>query len=495
MLSIAWQYLTGRAVATDPVDRRRAEWPPHPDRVFQALVAAWGERGEAEDERVALEWLAGQPAPEVSAPLDAPEIGPESPAFRPEPVKVFVPVNDVEGPRRGAYGDTAIGLLPAARPRKERFFPGIVVGDAVCALRWPAANPAVEVRASLARVAAAVTYLGHSTSMVRMWLTEDPPRATWVPVEEAARRRDVALRVVDPERLGVLVRAYAGGGHAWRRPPTARWRGYLRNRDSSSTASGDFDDRLLVFRQVGGDRLCLPQTPALAEAFRATVLPHAAGPAREILSGHRTDGSPADGPHAAYLPLADVGHIHADGHLLGAAVALPDRLDVESEAACIAAIAAMLGSEDAGVTLVMGRIGAMQLIPDESPAPPVALRASTWSRSARDWATVTPIVLDRFPPRRHSDQEGWAAEVIADACCRQGLPRPLEVSILRAPAFVGAPPAHAFSPLLRKGDGARRWQVHATLHFGVAVRGPLLLGAGRYRGYGLCRPFFTEDRT
>ena len=91
MLCIAWQYLTGRAVATDPVDRRRAEWPPHPDRVFQALVAAWGERGEAADERAALEWLCGLPAPEITAPLAGPEADDSTSVFLPNVVKVFVP--------------------------------------------------------------------------------------------------------------------------------------------------------------------------------------------------------------------------------------------------------------------------------------------------------------------------------------------------------------------------------------------------------------------
>ena len=33
-LAIAWEYLTGYAVATDPSTRDRAEWPPHPARVF-----------------------------------------------------------------------------------------------------------------------------------------------------------------------------------------------------------------------------------------------------------------------------------------------------------------------------------------------------------------------------------------------------------------------------------------------------------------------------
>ena len=42
-LTIAWEYLTGYAVATDPTSRDRAEWPPHPARVFMALAAAWFE--------------------------------------------------------------------------------------------------------------------------------------------------------------------------------------------------------------------------------------------------------------------------------------------------------------------------------------------------------------------------------------------------------------------------------------------------------------------
>ena len=56
-LTIGWEYLTGYAVATDPGDRQRVEWPPHPARVFMALAAAWFETGEDADEKEALEWL------------------------------------------------------------------------------------------------------------------------------------------------------------------------------------------------------------------------------------------------------------------------------------------------------------------------------------------------------------------------------------------------------------------------------------------------------
>jgi CRISPR-associated protein Csb2 len=37
-----------------------------------------------------------------------------------------------------------------------------------------------------------------------------------------------------------------------------------------------------------------------------------------------------------------------------------------------------------------------------------------------------------------------------------------------------------------------RQQVHAWLRFGQPVEGPLLLGTGRYRGYGVCRTLKGE---
>ena len=68
MLAIAWQYLTGSAVAATVTDREEPEWPPHPDRVFQALVASWGERGGDPDERAALAFLETLGPPELVAP-------------------------------------------------------------------------------------------------------------------------------------------------------------------------------------------------------------------------------------------------------------------------------------------------------------------------------------------------------------------------------------------------------------------------------------------
>ena len=52
------EFLTGVSVASTPYKRDESEWPPHPDRLFQALVAAWGRNDPPDDgEQAALEWL------------------------------------------------------------------------------------------------------------------------------------------------------------------------------------------------------------------------------------------------------------------------------------------------------------------------------------------------------------------------------------------------------------------------------------------------------
>lgn len=90
MLALRLDYLTGRAVATAYNDRQAVEWPPHPARVFSALVATWAEQesltsGEAQEERAALEWLETQPPPAIAC-----EEG-----FARTVMTHYVPINDV----------------------------------------------------------------------------------------------------------------------------------------------------------------------------------------------------------------------------------------------------------------------------------------------------------------------------------------------------------------------------------------------------------------
>lgn len=67
------------------------------------------------------------------------------------------------------------------------------------------------------------------------------------------------------------------------------------------------------------------------------------------------------------------------------------------------------------------------------------------------------------------------------------LPAPLQAPMLRVGRAV---PARRVGPRadVNLGRPGERRHAHAILVFDRPVRGPILLGAGRYRGYGLCRP-------
>ncbi len=151
---------------------------------------------------------------------------------------------------------------------------------------------------------------------------------------------------------------------------------------------------------------------------------------------------------------------------------------------------------------VSTRFGKWFLMRETRPSPPVTLQAETWTSPSQTWATVTPIVLDRHPKtERSKDRERWSldvAEIIAESCERQDLPRPIAVDVDKTSWFRGAPRAvkgkGSGFPLMPVKDGqTKRQQVHAWLRFDQEIAGPLLLGVGRYRGYGVCRPL-KENR-
>jgi CRISPR-associated protein Csb2 len=152
---IGWECLTGYYRATDPASRERAEWPPHPGRVFIALAAAWFETGEDADEGDALRWLEELGEPEMMLPA-------RDEVFHRQVVTVFVPVNDSAGP--------SAALLQSAplitRSKQPRTFPSIWVGDAPCFLHWPNAT-ATDVnmhRPALEGLCGKVSRIGHSSS-------------------------------------------------------------------------------------------------------------------------------------------------------------------------------------------------------------------------------------------------------------------------------------------------------------------------------------------
>jgi CRISPR-associated protein Csb2 len=236
--------------------------------------------------------------------------------------------------------------------------------------------------------------------------------------------------------------------------------------------------------------LDLQSVLAAGQRWREALLANSddAAPAiRSVLSGHDADGAPLKDAHLAFLPLAFVAHEHADGHLLGIAVTLPSEFQGEHRREVLRILSRV--SE-----LKLGRLGRWRLEHLTAARPPINLRGETWTAypdGTTHWATVTPIAFDQHP--KVTDRAAYEREVavmIAECCRRIDLPKPREVIVTAVSAHHGAPPAHSF-PRLQRKDGTQRRHCHAILVFAEPVCGPVLLGAGRFRGYGVCRPLLA----
>lgn len=531
MLALGLRYLNGFAAACEPHERQpgreRPEWPPHPARVFMALAAAHFQSGEDPDERRALEWLERLPPPSLRAPEHLPR----------RVVSQFVPVNDrpiwKKDPAKPKQGpppplQSAPGIM---RNRQDRTFVRAWLDDEVTYILWPGATPDGPMARALAGLCAKVTRVGHSMSLVQMWVAgpEEAGEPNWIPDEE---RAEIYLRVPSAGLLSDLERRYnqaaveayaallvaAEDGEAKARqaakrrleeefggepPPRLRpqapfYRGYARRvaAESPKDVPGPvFSTHLVVFRleRESGpyQALGLQSVATVTARWRQALVSQCndtSARVREIVSGHDRDGAPLQEPHLAFVPLAFVGHPHADGHLLGMGIALPRNLG---------------GEERRQVLQVLGRVGELKLGPlgvwrlerEAGGRPPWNLRPEAWTahpEGATHWSTVTPVAFDRHPKAKDwVECQREVAEMIAAACVAVGLPRPREVIVTPVSAHLGVPPAHAF-PRLERKDGSKRCHSHAILVFEEPVTGPVLIGAGRYRGYGTCRPLGGE---
>jgi CRISPR-associated protein Csb2 len=521
VLAVGVRYLNGFVAACEPHARQpgseRPEWPPHPARVFMALAAAHFETDADPAERRALRWLEGLPPPALRAPD----------ALRRAVVTHYVPVNDKSGDRTKPPTASIQSVPQLARDRQARTFARAWLEDDTVYLVWRDVSADPEIAGALEGLCRKVTRVGHSMSLVQAWLAgpEEVGDVNWVPDDD---RPEVYLRVPGPgtledlerrfnaeavERYAALVRA-AEDDHDRRaqreakrrlaeefgdepplrlRPSVPREQGYARPARAAPTAppGSVFSPHLVVFALEGRDgpfaalglRAVLQVVQRWREALvsQANDLPDAA---RKIVSGHGRDGAPLESPHLAFVPMAFVRHPHADGHLVGLAAALPADLPAETRRQVLRALGRVQ-------ELRLGGLGVWGLVRDTSARPPWTLRPETWTAhpgGATHWATVTPVAFDRHPKakeRKAYQQE--VAEMIAAGCTAIELPWPREVIVTPVSAHLGVPPAPVF-PRLRRKDGSDRRHLHAILVFDEPVRGPVLIGAGRYRGYGVCRP-------
>ncbi len=476
MLSLEVEYLTGVCFAAQSQSNDQPDFPPQPDRVFSALVAAWGSRGEAPDEKAALEWLEQQTPPEIEA----------TEHFVRSVGISYVPPNDATGKPE---------TMPDRRKRQARMFPAAIPHRPVVRFFWKV-EPARESLDALQALAQDTAYLGHSASVVRCRFALDSLADSHLVKGPA--------RCVYPGRMAELQRSFERGerpkpGEAtdeWAPPPVM----FLQT---------IFSPQWIILEDAGGQCPDLRASAQVARRFREALFSRYGAEgiaAAEVVSGHRPDGSPTDRPHMAIVPLADVGQSrYSDGRLMGIALVLPRELDQERENAerdWVAGVRDASGTIELWKTfdrmvsqiveLKLGGLGVWNLSRTLAPTKK-ALQPSRWCAAARRWASATPIVLDRFPKAKAAEErEEEIAAMIASSCVNIGLPEPARISVNKHAAVKGAPSAYPsgrapeWAGWTLPGFLAGRALTHAVIEFAERVQGPVILGAGRFAGLGLC---------
>lgn len=467
------EFLTGVCrAARGPADEF-PDWPPQPDRVFSALVSAWAVRGKVQAERAALEWLEQQPPPVIRSSRFRARSAPD----------VYVPPNDDRSSKsRQEYRR----VLPERRRRQPRRFPVARPEDPNVNLVWPE-TPDREMVDALNAIASCVGYVGHSASLARCLFVVGRSKASESEPVPARRR-------VYPGRLRELEEAYRlKPARPVIRPGAPAY--------PEIEAQSDTCAEWLVLEGVGGETPDIRASALVCRLLRQALM---AGYRRggsgheipEIVSGHAVDGAPTRHAHLAIAPMAFMGSSHADGRVFGFAV-IPPRgvslLHIDGFRAAFERVAIYCTNTQRRVLTLQGPPLRKPLIlataPDEE-ARRWSLRTTPYVGKSAWWATVTPIVLDRHLKR---NDEAEVRELVGRACENAGFPCPDQVQIGKHSAIQGAPPARPLAgepPWARwklPGSLRSRQLIHAVVEFEKPICGPVLLGAGRFTGLGLCR--------
>ncbi|MDA8061229.1 MAG: type I-U CRISPR-associated protein Csb2, partial [Actinomycetota bacterium] len=200
-LVVEIELLTGRYEAAGSADREAAEWPPHPARVFCALVAG----ARSPEDHDALRWLEALPAPTVQA------AGASLAKLR----SGYVVTNKIKEKGGSQFHP---GRTNALRTRRST-----VPASSSVRMVWGTAVPTSELVTTLDSLARRVPYIGRSSGVAtlscRVTTNAEAGRPSdgltrFEPAVEAGRSA-YALRVPYVGYLDELIEQHTTGRPSW----------------------------------------------------------------------------------------------------------------------------------------------------------------------------------------------------------------------------------------------------------------------------------------
>ena len=442
----------------------RGEWPPTPARLFAAFVAADGTRQECRvTDGSELLWLERQPPPIVHA----------HPHPHHQPLRQRYVVKGERAPAKNAHQEYVGRSGTVNRPGVR-----VAFRDPRVVYRWNVTAPP-DVLPSLRRRAARIGYLGAADSPVRVRVTSGEalpalaPEAAFVPDDEG----DVVLGVPQRGDVQILDRMYdqwrARGASVTRLQfPALRHEVAYRSPGLASMPdAGEVVAWLRLGTPVSGRRVT-----ALTALLKEAVLSHHQrihGDPPAILHGH---GFSERGYEIArYLALPDIGYRHSRGRIHGLALWLPAGCDGATRQKARDAAHAIRRLAGNGIDVTVA--------PRGDGAKPVATNPTRWLRSSRRWVTAFPAVHERHRPLDLAEVARW--------CGHAGLPDPVAFRAARQPLVPGAIDL-APVEVNRRGRPGLPYS-HVELLFAEPVAGPVVIGAARQRGLGLCVPMDRQE--
>jgi CRISPR-associated protein Csb2 len=481
------------------------EWPPSPARLYHALVAGSAKGRElVEEDCHALAWLESLEAPIIAAP----------PVRTGQSFRNYVPNNDLD-----VVDPEQIGKIRA--PKLVR--PILFDAEMPLVYFWMFDERSeTQNAAHVCQIAERLYQLGRGVDMAWAWgelLAADEVEARLVAHGGALHRPG---RGSGGESLGVPVKGSLESLVERHKTMRGRFRTIYeskptRKEPNRRVATGEtfVQAPRPRFRQVMydspparqlfdivGENAAWPldRIVELTERVRneaARRLKDKRSDEADKIHGAivgRRDANEADkSARVRIVPLPSIGHRHADRAIRRILLEIPPNCPLRADDVEWAFSGLLLVSEHGEI------VGELAMSTEREM---LAHYGAGDARPARAWRTITPAALPRRTARRRIDpertrieakggteraeEENTAASAVVQALRHAGISaRTSVVRVQREPFAANGARAEAFAPATRF---AKEQLWHAQIEFSEAVRGPLVIGDGRYLGLGLLAP-------